>query len=78
MSERHGSSIRTDRFLAFESPPRGDGNTASEPGRLPDRATLFMGSGAGPAEKADEGHVPQPTLRAGVPPAAYSARGEAS
>ena len=75
MIERHGSGIRTGRFLAFESPPRGDGNTASEPGRLPDRATLFMG--AGPAEKVDEGHVPPVTPRAGAPHGSCMSRGEA-
>ena len=32
MIQRHGSGIRTGRFLALESPLRGDGNTAREPG----------------------------------------------
>ena len=66
MSERHGSGMRTGRFLVFNSFPHGDRNTASEPGRLPDRATLVMGFGAGPAKKVDEGHVPPPARRTGA------------
>ena len=67
MIEKHGSTVRSDRFFRFGSPLRGDGNAVWGPATASVQGTLSMGSGAGPAEKVDERHAPPLTLRAGAP-----------
>lgn len=78
MIERQGSGIRDGRLFAFESSLRGDGNPAPERGALPVRAMPFKGARAGQRSEVRERRVRPRTPRAGAPPGACPAGGEAS